>query len=285
MTFTYSKHYDLVFHVLAHMKVSNASNLYDESYINWISQNKKDYSFDIIPAISSLEKYYNENFERLRKINFMPYYYNSYEVMKNQFLSYEMFTMKDKKYFIEPFIYILDSESEFYFRYWDATTEHIISTKRDIENYFIEKLSKFAFIFEYYQQPLKILFSYSITKNGRGIIGDSFFVSVVKYPFSMDYIHYSLFFALHEYTHSFTNPLLQKQINMSDGSHYQSEILCILADYYLIKAVDETLLPNYINIFCNEKPEEDEFLKKYAISDELNILLQDELKKILKSRK
>ena len=31
--FRYSKHFDLVLHVLAYLKVDNASDLYDEEYI------------------------------------------------------------------------------------------------------------------------------------------------------------------------------------------------------------------------------------------------------------
>ena len=283
--FSYSKHYDLVFHVLVYLKVNNASNLYDKNYIISMKQYKKDFAYDIIPTISSIEKYYNENFQRLGRINFLPYYNKDFDDMREQFRTYQWFTEEDKQHFVEPFIDILEKESEFYFKYWDTMHGHFESTRIDVQNYFIERLSKFAFVFEYYQLPLKIVFSYSITRNGRGIICDTFFTSVVKYPFSMEYIDYSLFFALHEYTHSFTDRLLQKNINMKDGSHVQSEVLCILADYYLFKAVDETLLSNYIMMFCPENPCEDAFLSKFEVSEELYGVLQEELGKIFKEHK
>ena len=282
--FSYSKHYDLIFHVLAYLKVNNASNLYDENYINGISQYKKDFTFDIIPAINSLEKYYNENFERLGWINFLPAFCNSFDEMKKRFVTDGRLTMESLKYFVEPFVDILEKESEFYFKYWDVMTGHLESTRSTVENYFTEKLSKFAFLFNYYKMPIKIGFSYSISRNGRGLIGDSFFTSIVKYPFMMEYIDYSLFMALHEYTHGFTDKLLQKNINMKDGSHTQSEILCILADFYLIKAVDETLFLNYIKMFCPVNPSEEGFLKKFVVSEELNNLLQEELGRVIQHK-
>ena len=283
--FSYSKHYDLVFHVLAYLKVNNASNLYDENYINGISQYKKDFTFDIIPAIKSLEKNYNENFERLYWINFLPAKCNSFDEIKQRFLTDGRLTMESLKHFIEPFVDILEKESEFYFKYWDAMTGHLESTRSDVENYFIEKLNKLSFLFDYYKMPIKIGFSYSLSRNGRGLIGDSYFTSIVKYPFFMEYIDYSFFLALHEYTHGFTDKLLQKNINMSDGSHTQSEILCILADSYLFKAVDEILFLKYIKMFCPEDPCEEGFLKKFVVNEELYNILQEEMSKLLGFKK
>ena len=35
--FMYSPAYDLMYHILAHMEINNASNLYSEEYINQIN--------------------------------------------------------------------------------------------------------------------------------------------------------------------------------------------------------------------------------------------------------
>ena len=67
--------------------------------------------------------------------------------------------------------------------------------------------------------------------------------------------------------------------------HTQFEILCILADFYLFKAVDETLFLNYIKMFCPENPSEEGFLKKFAVSEELNNILQEEIGKLKKNQK
>ena len=61
MEFRYEKHIDLVYHVLAHFHVDNASDLYLPAYVDFMKQIR---NCDLtIPA--QMEKYYNENFDRL----------------------------------------------------------------------------------------------------------------------------------------------------------------------------------------------------------------------------
>ena len=63
--FKYSVVQDLMYHILAHMKVDNASNLYSETYIDNVNKIKNGRYNSITDAVSPLSNYYNENFERL----------------------------------------------------------------------------------------------------------------------------------------------------------------------------------------------------------------------------
>ena len=51
VNFIYSKHSDLVFHVLAYLEVNNASNLYDIEYINKMELEKQNFEYNIITGI------------------------------------------------------------------------------------------------------------------------------------------------------------------------------------------------------------------------------------------
>jgi hypothetical protein len=251
--FIYPKHYDLIFHVLAYFKVNNASDLYDERYIKKMEAEKKDFVYDIKPVANSLQGYYNENFERLMLINFLPYYCNDYNEMKNNFLACDRFTQDDLQLFIKPFIEMLDNESQFFFGYWETLNKKYESAKRSTENYFTEKLKKYLCVFDYFRKPCKVLFSFIITQNGRGFYSDTHFAALIRFPENEAAFNFSFIQLLHEYTHSFTDGLLNRNINMKDGSHSLSENVAIAADYFLIKSIDENFIPKYFDWVGNEQ--------------------------------
>ena len=123
IVFRYFKYADLMFHVLAHMRVNNASNLYSGEYIDRFSEYRHSISslVDLESEIVGLEKYYNDNFERLAIINFLPLYedYSEFAKLRNSLLSYEGFTEQDIVCFISPLISILEKESAIYFPFWE----------------------------------------------------------------------------------------------------------------------------------------------------------------------
>ena len=286
--FIYPKYYDLVFHVMAYFKVNNASDLYDEKYIVKIANEKTGYVYDIRPAVNLLQEYYNENFERLMLINFLPFYCSGgYEEMKNSFLTCNRFTQDDLKYFIKPFIEMLDNESEFFFGYWEALNKKYESLKRSTENYFTGELEKYSCVFDYFGKPCKTLFSYIITKNGRGFYSDSHFAALIRFPENTAAFDFSFIQLLHEYTHTFTDGLLNKNINMKDGSHNLSEYVVLVADYYLIKSTDENFIPRYfdwVKSGFNEDLDESKFLSLFNFDENLKAELMKLINNIVKSR-
>ena len=81
----YSRHFDLLFHVLAYLKVDNASDCYSQEYIHkmTVEKSKQKFSYDIVPSINLLAEYYNSNFKTLGMINFLPFRSCSFEEMKD----------------------------------------------------------------------------------------------------------------------------------------------------------------------------------------------------------
>lgn len=280
----YSKHIDLLFHVLAYLKVNNASDCYSEEYIDKISKLKSKSEYDIIPDINLLGEYYNDNFDRLSMINFLPFYSNNFDELKDIFLSYQRFMPDDIKYFIEPFIKILDNEKDFYFKYWDGLHENKKSSRQFIEQNLQNELEKYSCVFDYFNKSAQVFLSYSITRNGRGFgLIASYFSALVPYPENKESIKGVFFQLFHEYTHQFTDDLLKTNINMRDGSHNLSEFVVILADYYLIKAIDKNAVSEYFEWLKpkdnsqNTEITEDLFLSVFSVDDKIN----DELKVLI----
>lgn len=280
----YNKYFDLIFHVLAYLKVNNASNLYNKEYINKIAIEKQNFEYNIIPNIDLLEEYYNINFERLMLINFLPFYCNSFEEIKNIFFNCNHFTTKDLQYFINPFIEILDNESIFFFDYWDKLHKHNENLRYLAEETLKSEFEKFSCVFDFYDKSALALLSYSITRNGRGFDGiNSYFSAVVPFPENEDNFNNSFITLLHEYTHQFTDDLLRMNINMKDGSHNLSENVVILTDYYLIKSIDEKLIQKYFELFMNGSKEtnESEFLNIYKVDKNLKLDIKKLIDNIL----
>jgi len=270
--FIYSKHYDLTLHILAHFKVNNASNLYNERYIQATEEKKSNIAYDIKSAIKPLQDYYNENFERLMLINFLPYYCNNYDEMKNAFLTCDRFTQDDLQFFIKPFIEMLDKESVFFFGYWETLKKKYETSKRKTEDYFTGMLEKYSCVFRYFNKPCRILFSFIITQNGRGFYSDTHFAALIRFPENESEFEFSFIQLLHEYTHNFTDGLLNTNINMKDGSHNLSENVVIVADYFLINSIDPSFIPRYLEFLgsmCNENLDKENFSYQFKLDENM----------------
>ncbi|MCL2064234.1 MAG: hypothetical protein FWG98_07675 [Candidatus Cloacimonetes bacterium] len=285
----YSQLADLVFHVLVYMKVNNASNLYDEAYFKGMAKEKSCYvgngcirsdnDVSVQKKIECLQGYYNQNFERLAIVNFMPFYVGSLQDLRVRLSNFQNFTSEDKELFVNPFLEILESESVFYYDYWDRFHRDNAAYRVNVENRLKAELKKFSCIYKYHNvQPFMIL-SYSITRNGRGFNRGGYFSGAIPFPKNDNDFNYTLIMALHEHTHSFTNALLNSNITMDDDSFDLSESLAILADYYLIKELDETLMPDYLKVFGLDS--EEDFLKNFVINDNLHSKLMRKIDDIL----
>lgn len=274
--FVYSEISDLVFHFLAHMKVYNASDLYSEKYIESIRRAKNG-SSDIMQEAASLSSYYNNNFERLGVINFLPFYCAGFGEFKDLLLGYNAFCGEDKERFIYPLLDCLERENIFYSDYWKGMIHTAQEKRVSSEEYIKESLQKYSCLFRYFEKNSAVVcFSFSLTRNGRGLGNENAFAAIVPYPQNDAEYQNCFFTLLHEYTHSFTDALIGSDINMKDGSHDLSEKVVILFDYYLIKALNNVETQAYIAWLeknSDDKGEtisESQFLSIYKISDSLN---------------
>jgi len=263
------------------MKVNNASDLYCEKYITKMAQLRQDDSLHA--KISTLSDYYHANFQRLMVVGFLPYYCADYESMKNTFLNFNRFTPEDISRFIKPFIAILDNESAFYFDYWQSVHNATETLRRGVEARFAAEVSKYSRVFEHYNKAAAVLFSYSITRNGRGIFDNNNFSALVPFPENDGEFSRAFFMALHEFTHQLTDALLQTHINMDDGSHDLSEWVVILADYYLIEAVDKARLGAYLEWLRSfgMTATKANFFELFDVGEELHRALRNVVDKIL----
>lgn len=252
MEITKSLYTDLIFHVFAHMKIDNASDIYDEAYIDNIEEELGRKT--TIPE--GVTDYYCANFERLAFINFLPYF-----MVKNvdelcYMISHTgMTTDEDMDRFINPFCGVLREIATDYVKYWcQKENEHTaafeelqkyISKQASVLNRFFEKLHETT------NMKIKIIISDGLRKNGRATgMGDTFVV-ILPTP-SETYSMLEIFMQyVHECTHMFTDQLLDS-IHMDDGSHDIAEYQVTLFDLWLFKKYFGELCCEYIKWVSQE---------------------------------
>ena len=283
--FKYSLVQDLMYHILAHIKVENASNLYSREYIDNINEAKNGRCVNIRDAVNFFSNYYNENFERLAIINFLPLFCSSVQELIAVIENYYAFTQEDKESFIFPLNQLLKSECVFYEEYWNKLYNTTAMDRKAIEEWIKNEMSKYEALFTYFNKFAVIGFSYSLTNNGRGYGGEASFNAVVPFVFNESEYKNLFYQILHEYTHQFTDEILCENIRMDDGTHDISEKAVILFDYYLIKKLHKEDTASYFKWIssatnvdnCDEKL----FLSVFKIRDDINEKLLELVDKII----
>jgi hypothetical protein len=233
------------------MQVNNPSNLYSEEYISMIREAKDGKFEDITESMGQLAEYYNTHFERLRMVNFLPFGCQNMEALKYMVEQQPYFTDADKESFLTPFLALLQRESLFYQAYWKGMYDRSEQAREHLAAYLTKEWEKYKALGSYFHKNRAIAgISYSMTCNGRGLYAGDIFVAVV--PFKEEEREYKRTFLqlLHEYTHTFTDPMLQQNISMEDGSHNFSEYVVMIFDYYLINALCPEDLEEYLDYLC-----------------------------------
>ncbi len=244
--FQYSVICDLVYHILTHMKVENASNLYSEDYINLISKSKNETESLLCKEVEKITEYYNDNFERLGIINFLPCYCFALEELQNALLTYNDFTDEDKDRFIVPLCNIIEKEIHFYEGYWLNVFSETKADRIYLEGWMKARFLKYEPLFLYFKKQADIGFSYSLSCNGRGYYQKNSFNAIVPFETDQNKYNNTFYQLLHEFTHQFTDRLVATNIKMKDGTHTVSENTAILFNYYLIR----TLYPEDLVSYC-----------------------------------
>ncbi len=284
--FIYQKHIDLVFHILAHIKVNNSSDLFSKPYIEKMRLAIQD---DKISLPQSAVNYYNQNFNRLGIMNFLPFFTQNMEELIQLLRDYNRFNENDKVFFVYPFVDVLTRHSTKYFEFWDKQFHKEKANRLLIEETLRNKINQYSFLFDYYKKSAKAWLSFSITKNGRGIgISDCFSVAV-PYPLDIDKLDNTFFMLLHEFTHQFTDIIINADINMDDGSHDLSETIVMLTDYYLIKNICKSDVTPYLSWLAPKGDEtyidEDLFLKIFKVSEPIQQGINKIVEQLLNSCK
>ena len=291
----YAWYKDIVFHVLTHMKVKNASNVFNDIYVQEIRQEKKRFGItdDLIGRLEALTDYYMKHFERLATINFIPFITNSFEELTQTIISWGSFTEEDKVNFINDFITILEEERAFYYGYWHQKDNMLKHRKDIVEKNLNDRLTLFKCLFDYYKKykhmEVEVLLSYSMGQNGRGSSNQKFHLVALPFPFNENNEEDTFFMALHELTHPCTDNLVgeYKDISMKDGSHDLTENIVMIADYEIIRAVNPILAESYFKWICNKsgnstvKLDEDMFYNIFIIPAEIKNALKKRIREIV----
>ena len=284
--YKYSAVQDLMYHILAHMKVENASNLYSGAYIDYVEKIKNGRYDSITGVVAHLSNYYNENFERLGVINFLPFMCSSVQDLISATENYYGFTEADKKEFVSPLNQLLKQEFEFYEHYWNRLYDTTSICRKALESWLKNEMSKYGALFSYFNKFAVIGMSYSMTCNGRGYGDTSSFNAVVPFAFGESEYKNTFYQILHEYTHQFTDKLLGNNIRMDDGTHDISEKAVILFDYYLIHKLyneDTSSYLKWVGSLANvDNCDEKSFLSVFKINDDINETLLELIENIIK---
>lgn len=273
--FKYSNISDLVFHLMAYMKVDNQSDLYSREYIDSIEVRRRE---GISPEaeMAALASYYNSNFERLAALNFLPFGTDGVDAFEETLYGMPFFTDNDKKCFIEPFVDILRREAPFYYSVRDEFLNENADLITKTEGYIKKSLGDFSCIFNYTGKSAAMAsLSHSLTRFGRGMSSRDTFGAIAPCPGTEAEIPNAFFQLLHEYSHTITDPCVGKNINMRDGSHMIAEYYVILFDHYLIKAIrpqdSEAYMKYALAMFdlYPEHPTEDDMIRACPLSAEL----------------
>ncbi len=224
---------DLLYHALAHMQVNNASNLYSEAYIREASAAMPS-AKALREKMAALEAYYNEHFERLVPIGFLPFYATDNASARQLMLSYPDFTEEDRRCFVEPFLCAAEAETAVYLPWRQARMEKarpfVRAFKDDLVNSpVLQVLCRVT------GKRSCAYLSYSMPCNGRGVIMNNVLCAMVAAPLSMDEVETSAMQLLHEYTHAWTDPMQEGAISMEDGSHDLTEAVVVVTDDWLFE--------------------------------------------------
>lgn len=243
MEFRYNKQADLIYHILAHMKVANASDLYSEAYIEAMKQIRKEELS--LPKV--METYYHHHFQQLAMIQFLPFYCQTLSQLIQIIREFQGIDNADKEEFIKPWIALLKQEAIWYFPYWEQNYQTTARKRAAVEQQIANKFVLYQRFFTYHQKKPVAYFSFVLANQGRGIIGSKQVMTAVSaFPQSPQNINSAFFTFLHEYTHQATDILVAANIKMTDQSHQLSEHAAIIFDYELIKRANVSDVEPYL---------------------------------------
>lgn len=231
--FLYNPFADLFYYLLAHMPIDCAADVSDPGYTAEMAG-----CLGVYPGIPQrLISYYQEHFDRLAVINFMALAAENPGQFREMLAGCGMLTDKDMKDFADPLIEICDRVSGTFYQWWK---EHHTETAQQAEKVYTRfraLADRFGGFFKGLGMDTKVLFSYSLRKNGRAFNQQNAMVVYLTYPEKEEELTGCFLQFLHECTHSVTDPMISGEIRMEDGSHDIAEYQVLCFDEYLIKAL------------------------------------------------
>ena len=104
---------------------------------------------------------------------------------------------------------------------------------------------RFGSFFARPDEELRVIFSFSLRRNGRAFGSPGVRTVYLTFPETEQELTGCFFQFLHECTHAVTDPLMNGEIRMADGSHDVAEYQVMCFDEYLVEALCPDLLEAY----------------------------------------
>ena len=239
--FTYNRFADLFYYLLAHIPLDNAADEYDPDYIKEMSE-----ALGTSPEIpGALAEYYQRNFDHLMIISFMPLTTGSIDECRNALASCGMLTAEDMATFVLPIMEICRQSSVPFYPWWDRYHAETRKTAEPVYSRFRELTVRFSRFFDRLETQIRVIFSYSLRKNGRAFMRPDIQTVYLPYPEKDSDILPCFLQFLHECTHRITDPLITQPILMADNSHDLSEYQVLCFDEYMIRDLCPDLSDKY----------------------------------------
>ena len=238
--FGYNRFADLFYYLLAHMPLDCAADVYDAGYVAQMAG-----ELGVSPQIPQrLTEYYQEHFDRLMIISFFPLATDNIRHLREGLEGCGMLTEEDMSRFADPLLDICERVSGPFYKWWEQHHNEAAERKGKVISRFTALAARFA-PFLNGVGSAKVLFSYSLRKNGRAFTQPEGITVYLTFPEKDEEITGCFLQYLHESTHGVTDPLMNREIRMADGSHAVSEYQVLCFDEYLIGALAPDLAGTY----------------------------------------
>ena len=241
ISFSYNRFADLFYYLLAHMPINCAADVSDQAYTAEMAG-----ELGIFPGIPpKLIDYYGEHFDRLMIADFIPLTVKNTQQFREALVSSGMLTEEDMALFADPVIGICERVSERFYGWWTQHHEAVAPWAEKVYARFQALADRFRCFFAALQTKTEVLFSYSLRKNGRAFTSPDGLTVYLTFPEKDGDLMDCFLQYLHECTHSVTDPMLNREIRMADGSHEISEYQVLCFDEYLVETACPELTGAY----------------------------------------
>ena len=239
--FRYNRFADLYYYLLAHMPIDCAADVSDPEYTAEMAG-----KLGIFPGIPpKLTDYYEENFDRLAITGFIPLAVKNTQQFREALVSCGQLTDRDMEAFVDPMIEICDRVSDRFYEWWTAHHEEVAPQTDKVYDRFRTLTDRVGAFFSNLELKPSVLFSYSLRKNGRAFFQPGEIIVYLTFPEKPEEITGCFLQYLHECTHSVTDPMMNRNILMADGSHDIAEYQVLVFDEYLLDALYPEMTETY----------------------------------------
>lgn len=230
---------DLLYHGLAHLPLDNDASLYSEAYLARSGGDEH-----LRARLAPLADWYAAHFDRLASVGFLPFLAPDWAATGALLLNHPGYTEEDRARFLRPLLAALDEAAPRYLR-WRQNELDRCAAGMALLRARLADCPVLAAMVRHTGKPAVAYLSCSLPRNGRGVLMRDALCAMAPAPATPGEAADAHRQLLHEYTHAWTDGLLDGPIAMDDGTHDLSEGLVLLADDWLYRLCQPAELAAY----------------------------------------